>query len=271
MSVHTVTAYKNDLLQLQEYLQSKEIHDLQLLKTEHLRNWMSHLLQAGLTAKTVHRKMSSVRALIKFMRKEKLIDADPMSKIFLPKLPKKIVADIPAVDLEKMFQHFPWHEIEHGEEDKLLLLTFYTTGMRLQELTQLETNDFDNIRKTLLVTGKRNKQRLIPIHPELSDALNEHISKKENTKWLFTTKTGQQLYPMYVYRTVIHYLRLFSTAQRTSPHILRHSFATHLLNNGASLLAIKELLGHTSLAATQVYTKNSFEKLKAIHKLHPRG
>ncbi|MBL7812718.1 MAG: tyrosine-type recombinase/integrase [Bacteroidetes bacterium] len=268
MSVHTHTAYSGDLGQFSGYLQTIGSPEPEQLKAQHIRGWMSQLLESGLSARSVHRKISSVRALLKWMRRQGIVEHDPMAKISTPKLPRRIVQDIPAADLQALFARFPWHEYPDGENDRRILLTFYTTGMRLSELIGLKCADVDLDRLTLTVTGKRNKMRLIPIHPELAELLAPMLIRK--TGPLFTLPDGNPLYPVYVYRKVNFYLQLFSNALRTSPHILRHSFATHLLNNGANLMAIKEILGHTSLSATQVYTRNSFEKLKQVHLLHPR-
>ncbi|NBP06392.1 MAG: hypothetical protein EBV15_09300, partial [Bacteroidetes bacterium] len=219
--------------------------------------------------RTVHRKISVLRSFTRYLREHGTLKSDPLSKISLPKMPKRIVQDIPARDLQNMFTHFPWSEQENGQRDKLLLLLFYSTGMRLSELAAIQCGDVDLDRKTVQVTGKRNKQRLIPLHDEILEGLKLWMNGRIGL--LFPLNNGKPMYRMYIYRLVNHYLRLFSDALKTSPHVLRHSFATHMLNNGAQLMAIKEILGHASLAATQVYTKNSFEKLKKIHALHPRN
>lgn len=270
MSAHTVLAYKHDLEQFTAYLTQWNNPEPKNWKPAHIRGWMTEMINDGLTPKSVHRKISALRTLIKQLRKDGFMENNPLAKVVMPKIPKKIVLDIPAVDLQNMFRNFPWEENEYGSRDRLLLLVFYTTGMRLSELIGLKNSDVDLKRQQITVLGKRNKQRSIPIHPELMDALEDYIAQNKGNGYLFTTPAGKPMYPVMVYRLVTRYLQLFSTAMKTSPHVLRHSFATHMLNNGADLLAIKDLLGHTSLAATQVYTKNSFEKLKAVHKLHPR-
>jgi integrase/recombinase XerC len=173
------------------------------------------------------------------------------------------------MDLHNMFARFPWEEVDNGARDRLMLLLMYTTGMRLSELIGLKVGDVDFYRNSLRVLGKRNKERIIPMHPEMVDWLKVYLADHVGD-FLFVTERSKPLYPMYVYRLVNHYLKLFSHAAKTSPHVLRHSFATHMLNNGANLLAIKDILGHANLSATQVYTKNSFEKLKQVHALHPR-
>lgn len=270
MSVHTVAAYRNDLLQFTDFLATQYVLSLADCKAIHIRGFMAMLLQNNLTPRSVHRKISSVRGWFKYLRKQGELSIDPMSKVVLPKMPKVLVKDIPATDLHNMFARFPWEEVQNGERDRLLLLLLYTTGMRLSELIGLKVGDIDFHRHSLRVLGKRNKERIIPMHPEMVDWLKVYLLGHTSPQ-LFVTEKGKPLYPVYVYRLVNHYLKLFSHAAKTSPHVLRHSFATHMLNNGANLLAIKDLLGHANLSATQVYTKNSFEKLKQIHALHPRN
>jgi integrase/recombinase XerC len=269
MSVHTVSAYSGDLLQFTDFLATQYVVELNDCKAIHVRGFMAMLLGNGLTPRSVHRKVSSVRGWFKYLRKQGQLTVDPMSKIILPKMPKVLVKDIPAMDLHNMFARFPWDEVENGSRDRLMLLLMYTTGMRLSELIGLKVGDVDFYRNNLRVLGKRNKERIIPMHPEMVDWLKVYLADHAGD-FLFVTERGKPLYPMYVYRLVNHYLKLFSHAAKTSPHVLRHSFATHMLNNGANLLAIKDILGHANLSATQVYTKNSFEKLKQVHALHPR-
>ena len=269
MSIHTTVAYRGDLEQFLAFLNSLGNPSVNQLKATHVRAWMSDMMQHNIAPRSIHRKISSLRALVKHLRKDGIIDHDPLIKISVPKTPKHLVKDIPAEDLKNMFERFPWNEVEHGERDRLLLLLFYTSGMRLSELVGLKTSDVDLSRNTLRVLGKRNKVRLIPLHDEGIDLLKIFVSTIERG-YLFTLESGEPLYPVFVYRLVNKYLKLFSHASKTSPHVLRHSFATHMLNNGANLMAIKDILGHANLSATQVYTKNSFEKLKKIHQLHPR-
>ena len=269
MSSHTTIAYRGDLEQFQAFLLSIGNPTLHQLKATHVRNWMADMMQNNIAPRSIHRKISSLRALIKHLRKDEIIYHDPLLKISVPKTPKHLVKDIPAEDLKNMFERFPWNEFHDGNRDKLLLLLFYTSGMRLSELIGLKTSDVDLSRNTLRVLGKRNKVRMIPLHDELIFLLNEYLNSRPKG-FLFTLESGEPLYPVFVYRLVNKYLKLFSHAEKTSPHVLRHSFATHMLNNGANLMAIKDILGHANLSATQVYTKNSFEKLKKIHQLHPR-
>ncbi len=301
MSPHTCRAYESDLSQFLSFLHSRGINRIDLVTSLHVRGWMMDLMQADVSARSVNRKLSSLRAWFRYLRNQGILTLDPMSKVISPKMPKHLVKDIPAADLKDMFDRFPWEEVENGQRDQLLMLMLYTTGMRLSELIQLKWSDVDFYRKSLRVLGKRNKVREIPLHDELIDALKLYQAHQaafllegveelipvetKNAGWikgnstsdfLFTRVTGGKgmllapMYPMMVYRLVNHYLKLFSHASKTSPHVLRHSFATHMLNNGANLMAIKDLLGHANLSATQVYTKNTFEKLKKIHQLHPR-
>lgn len=269
MSAHTVSAYGSDLEQYSAFCGGAGTDITAGLQARLVRQWMAELMGKGMTARSVHRKLSTLRSFSRYLRRQGLLQNDPLARISAPKMPGRIVQDIPAADLQAMFNRYPWHETDHGPRDKVLLLLFYTTGMRLSELIGLDCADIDTGRCVLRVTGKRNKQRMIPLHPEMAELLQEYTGGRKGP--LFTTRDGKPLYRLMVYRLVNHYLRNFSDALKTSPHVLRHSFATHMLNNGAQLLAIKEILGHASLAATQVYTKNSFEKLKKIHALHPRG
>lgn len=269
MSLHTATAYRLDLEQFEAYVSTLGVTSLSHLKSNHIRFWVSDMMTQGISARSVNRKLSTIRSFFKFLRKEEVLHHNPMSKVVAPKISKHLVKDIPAKDLEELFSRFPWEEYEFGIRDRLLLLMLYTTGMRLSELTQLQRTDIDFGRNLIRVLGKRNKLREIPIHPELGEGLHVYLNTHQEAH-VFIRDGKKPLYSVYVYRLVTHYLSLFSSASKISPHVLRHSFATHMLNNGAQLMAIKDLLGHSSLSATQVYTKNSFEKLKRIHALHPR-
>jgi integrase/recombinase XerC len=271
MSEHTCIAYEHDLQQFYVFVTALGITELALLKSNHIRLWMADLMNTGTKSRSVNRKLSSLRSFFKYLRSQDRLHHDPMTKVVPPKTAKHLVKDIPAVDLEQLFLRFPWEEQQDGFRDKLLLLMLYTTGMRLSELIQLKKSDVDFGRNLLRVTGKRNKMREVPLHSELADTLELYLRNHPHS-WVFVrSERGEPLYPVLVYRLVTRYLGLFSSASKISPHVLRHSFATHMLNNGAPLLAIKDLLGHASLSATQVYTKNSFEKLKRIHQLHPRN
>lgn len=269
-SSHTLVAYEKDLIQFFTFLNQYNYPDLQQLQLIHFRLWMSDLHNNGLSPVTINRKFSSIKTWLNFLLRNDWIATNPASKLTLPKKPKKLVNDIPVIDLLNMFQRFPWQEEENGTRDKAILSLFYTSGLRLSELLQLKKSDIDFSRKEIRVLGKRNKIRMIPI-PDFLIVELQLLTNSHSGSHVFVLPNNQPLYPVLVWRLVIKYLSKFSSASKIHPHVLRHSFATHLLNNGANLIAIKELMGHTSLAATQVYTKNSFEKLKNIHqKLHPR-
>jgi integrase/recombinase XerC len=179
MSIHTTVAYRGDLEQFQAFLNSIGNPNINQLKATHVRAWMSDLMQHNIAPRSIHRKISSLRALMKHLRKDGIIDHDPLIKISVPKTPKHLVKDIPAEDLKNMFERFPWNEVEHGERDRLLLLLFYTSGMRLSELVGLKTSDIDLSRNTLRVLGKRNKVRLIPLHDEGIHLLKTYVATIE--------------------------------------------------------------------------------------------
>lgn len=270
-SVHTVEAYRIDLEQWNTFLSEEGFNEISLLTSKVVRNWIAHLHESGITARSIHRKISALRTYFKYLRKHDILKKDLTANLALPKMPRKLVQAVPVADLQSMFRYFPWHEEKNGERDRVILLLFYSTGIRLTELITLKKSSVDFDRMMVSVLGKRNKVRLVPLHPEIADLLKEHISLNPG-EYLFALPNGDPLYRMYVYRIVSHYLQLFSTSLKTSPHVLRHSFATHMLNNGANLMAIKELLGHASLAATQVYTQNSLEQLIKVHRnTHPRS
>lgn len=270
-SVHTVEAYRRDLLQWNTFIEGEGYNEIATITPRVVRNWVAHLHESGITARSIHRKISALRTYFKYLRKHDVLKKDLTANLVLPKMPKKLVEAVPVNDLRTMFRYFPWSEEKNGERDRLLLLLFYSTGIRLSELIGLKTTSVDFNRSLISVLGKRNKVRLVPLHPELGEFLKEYCAQN-NTEYLFTLPNGKPMHRMFVYRMVNRYLQQFSSALKTSPHVLRHSFATHMLNNGASLMAIKELLGHSSLAATQVYTKNSLEQLIKVHRnTHPRS
>ena len=266
MSEHTARAYEIDLTQFNSFCPNQ--YNESTLPSKTVRRWIAQLSTMGICSKSIHRKLSSLRSYYKYLQHSCGEQNQPMTKVTSPKLQKRIVKDIPAMDLYHMFKNFPWDEHENGTRDRLILLTLYSCGLRISELIGLHGKDIDLYKNELRVLGKRNKVRLVPLHTELADCFKELNIKAQDS--VFVLDNGKPLYPMYLNRLVHKYLKLFSSAQKTNPHTLRHSFATHLLNNGANLMAIKDLLGHSSLAATQVYTKNDIAKLKRMHALHPR-
>lgn len=270
-SVHTVEAYRNDLEQWNLFLKDEGYTDITTVTSKVLRNWIAHMHESGISARSIHRKMSALRTFLKYLRKQDILKKDLTANLSLPKMPRKLVSSVSVIDLQNMFKNFPWEEEENGERNRLVLLLFYSTGIRLTELITLKQSDVDFNRNLISVLGKRNKIRLVPLHPEISDYLKAYCTLNRGT-FVFMLPNNKPLYRMYIYRLVNHYLQLFSSSLKTSPHVLRHSFATHMLNNGANLMAIKEILGHASLAATQIYTQNSLEQLIKVHRnTHPRS
>lgn len=220
--------------------------------------------------KSVNRKISSLKTYFKYLLRHQLVDKNPMLKITSPKIAKKLPVFVAESAMD---------EILDGDEDntidplaKDIVSTIYQTGIRLNELITLKKGDVDIRNKTIKVLGKRNKERIIPVTEELAGILEPYLSLHSESSFVFNTPKGKQLYPNFVYRIVKQLLTQFTTLQKKSPHVLRHSFATHLLNHGSDLNAIKELLGHANLSATQIYTHNSIERLKDVYaKAHPRS
>ena len=281
VSPHTVTAYEHDLSQFFSFLQEKlEINQLSDVHTEDIRTWIISLLEdESLQAKSVNRKVSAVRAFYRYKLKIKELSINPTLTLRAPKIPKKLPQYVDVKDMEHLFDDIPFEDTFEGLRDRTILELFYATGMRLSELLNIKIQDIHLQDNTIKVLGKRNKERFVPFGNRMSELLTMYLGyleKKfvEGTKnnYIFVTAKGEQLYPKAVYRIVRKYLDMVTTIDKRSPHVIRHTFATHLLNNGADLNAIKTILGHSSLAATQVYTHNSIEKLKSIYKqAHPRA
>ena len=281
-SPHTIKSYSLDLREFSEYLRSLEIEDLRQVDHRKIRSWLAEMMGNKISARSVNRKLSTLRAFYKFMLKEGHIQTSPVVRVQAPRMQKKLpefvsesaINELMEAKEEEKAKLFP--DTYEGHRDKLIILLFYSTGMRLSELTGLKTSGIDFKRHVLKVLGKRNKERLIPMTSELEQHLKEYINLRSvnnfKDEYLLLTEKGVKLYAKLVYRVVKHYLTMVTPAEKRSPHVLRHTFATHLLNRGADLNAIKELLGHANLAATQVYTHNSIERLKNIYKKkHPRA
>ncbi len=275
-SSHTVEAYLRDLSQFQEYLRtSYETEDLSDAITPMVRSWLVYLMESGLSKRTIHRKLSSLRSYFKFLRREGIIDNDPLSTITAPKLSKRLPVYVEEIPMDKLFNSSLFADDFTGKRDELLITILYETGIRRAELIGIKCADIDYQRKLMKVLGKRNKERFIPLGDELLSSISDYIRVRpsaEEEEYLLNNDKGKKLSPGFVYRKVNHYLGLVTTQQKKSPHILRHTFATHLLNRGADLNSIKEILGHANLAATQVYTHNTIEKLKNVYsQTHPKG
>ena len=276
-SRHTVTSYKNDIDQFMGWLDRvRPGADLVSVNHADVRGWMVSLLEEGASAGTVHRKMSALRTLFRYMRRHELISADPMTGLKLPKKPKQLPVFIAEDALSKLFDEFRFGDNFSGIRDRTVVEFLYLTGMRRSELTGLRDADVDFSAGQVRVTGKRDKQRVIPLTAGFVKSLRSYIEAREEKGfsggWFFVTDRGNKMYDRSVYNIVTRYLAMVTTVEKKSPHVLRHTFATAMLNNGADLGSIKELLGHESLATTEVYTHTTFEELKKVYnQAHPRA
>ncbi len=274
-SKHTITAYINDITQCQKFIQSFN-KNLLTADSNDLRMWIIQLVEHEISPISIHRKISSLKAYYKYLLREKQIEINPTSKLVSPKTKKRLPVFIEEKNILTLFNEQLFDESFEKQRDKMVLSLLYGTGIRLSELVSLKISDIDFNKMTIKIFGKRNKERLVPFGQILFNDLKHYIEirQKINPKhtYLIITNKGEQAYPKLIYRIVHHYLMLVTNEEKKSPHVLRHTFATHLLNNGADLNGIKELLGHANLAATQIYTHNTFEQLKKVYsKAHPRA
>ena len=275
-SGHTVSAYIKDVSQFDAFCEHNNI-SLDDVKHDMLRQWIVQMIEAGDASTTVNRKISSLKTYYKFLLREGYIDNNPTLKLTLIKKKKKLPSFVEKDNMNTLFDNIEFSEDYVGARDKLILSMFYNTGMRRSELINLTVDDIDYYKKTIKVLGKRSKERLIPLSDNMVKNITHYLTVRNDlflndNKFLFLTEKGKQLYPKAVYRIVNKYLNYVTNIDKKSPHVLRHTFATHMLNNGADLNAIKELLGHANLSATQIYTHNTFEKLKKVYKqAHPRA
>ena len=278
LSAHTVTAYTDDVRSFQDYCSAEDIPDTEELSPLLLRDWEMSLLDDGIQPRSVSRKMASLRSWSRFLRKQKILEKDLFAKISTLKTRKNLPVFFRESEMSNLLDTddvFP--DTFDGIRDRLIIEMLYATGMRRAELIGLTDTSVDLANKTVKVLGKRNKERIIPIGTEVCELTKKYISERDKilhnkTDKFFVTQKGSAIYPMLVERVVKHYLSLFSNADRISPHVMRHTFATHLLDHGADINAIKELLGHANLSATQIYTHNTIERLKKTYKTaHPRA
>jgi integrase/recombinase XerC len=277
-SPHTVKSYSNDLDQFVAFLTDIGQPDNPSEASSHdIRKWVVSLMEAGYSAVSVHRKISCLRVFFKYMRKQGIMQDNPMQKVAIPKREKKLPVFVEEKAMEKLLDVYSFGDDFSAVRDKTIVEMLYLTGMRRAELIGLKDSDIDLASSEVRVTGKRNKQRIIPLVKSFIATLEDYINKRDkavekNGEWFFVTNKGNKLYDKFVYNNVKSYLSAVTTADKKSPHVLRHTFATHMLNRGADLNSIKELLGHENLSATQIYTHNTFEKLKNIYKqAHPRA
>jgi integrase/recombinase XerC len=280
-SPHTVSAYQSDLDQFIHFLNhpGQTIAHPSEITHYQIRNWIVELMGEGLTARSINRKIATLRKYFKFMVREGLIAINPASKIIAPKIPKNLPVIVEDTKLTRMLDDSEVFSTDFsGHRDKLVIELLFGTGIRLAELLGIKEQDINAYEGTVKVLGKRNKQRIIPLNNELKELLIKYTDLKKsenfnnNSLTLIVTNKGADAYPKLIYLIVQKYLSHISTQNKRSPHVLRHTFATSLLNNGADLNAIKELLGHANLSATQIYTHNSVERLKSIYKqAHPKA
>ena len=279
VSAHTSLAYKSDLLQFSSFL-TETFPDTAIESADYgvIRSWIIQLVDSEIKATSVNRKIASLKTYYKFLMRQEVISKNPMQKIRVLKTQKRLPSFVKESDMANLLDNVVFDDTLEGWRDKLILEFFYATGMRLSELIQLKENQISLHARTIKVLGKRNKERVIPFPESIVTILegykkvrNKEIAMKDHG-FLFVTDRGEPCYPMMVYRIVNKYLVQYTTSEKRSPHVLRHSYATHLLNKGAEINAVKDLLGHSSLAATQVYTHNSMEKIKkAFDQAHPKA
>jgi integrase/recombinase XerC len=278
-SPHTVESYKSDLEQFSAYCnQQYECDDFREVSTSMIRSWMATMLESGYKSTSIHRKMSSVKAYYRFAQKNGLVISNPVKGITKPKKEQRLPHYVEEKSMMKLYEGDQSLNDFETFRNEMIIQLFYETGIRLSELMQLTDNDIDFSIGQIKVLGKRNKMRYVPVGKPILDRLKKYQALRDSSidelerPMLIVNNKGQKISKTFVYQTVKSYLSTVTTQAKRSPHVLRHTFATHMLNNGADLNVIKEILGHSSLAATQVYTHNSIEKLKGIHKqMHPRN
>lgn len=278
-SSHTVLSYKNDLEQFNTFLTSLDSHlSLEEVEYVHIRPWIISLVEDKIAPSSINRKMASLRSYYKYLVKSGKIETNPSKQLKALKMPKRLPQFAQESEMQRLFESVDFGDNFEGYRDQLILELLYATGMRRAELIGLRTSSYNEKKSQIKVLGKRNKERIIPLNIEVAKLVQKYLQLREvefmsgANDFLLLTNKGQPLYEAFVYRKVKKYLGATTSLEKNSPHILRHTFATHLLNNGADLNAVKELLGHSSLAATQVYTHNSLDKLKKVfEKAHPKA
>lgn len=278
-SPHTLTAYRTDLEQFLQFLDHTfDIQSPTEVTHTQVRSWTVELLNEGKSTSSINRKLSTLKTFYRFLQRRHNLDSNPMLKVLSPKTGKRLPHVVRADELDTLFEQVKFPVDFVGQRDRVLLELLYNTGMRRSELINLKIEDLDFSQNVLKVLGKGNKERLIPFGQGLAKLVLAYIELRRQTfgesefPHLLLTKHGKPLYPKAAYNIVRKYLSAVSTVEKKSPHVLRHSFATHLSDNGADLNAIKALLGHANLAATQIYTHNSIEKLKKVYEsAHPKA
>jgi integrase/recombinase XerC len=278
-SEHTIRAYQDDLAQFFDFivLQFGQVA-LSDISPSFIRSWLASLKDQRLSSRSVNRKISSLKSFYKYQLRDGAVEFSPMTQVTSPKTGKRLPVYVEQKDTAALFGAVIFPDDWNGLTDRLLLNIFYNTGMRLSELVNLRERQVADGNRSIKVLGKGNKERIIPVSTELAAQIADYCARKRqelerpDTDFLLVGSKGKKLYGKYVYRAVAKYLGQVTTIDKKSPHVLRHTFATHLTNSGADLNSVKELLGHASLAATQIYTHNTIEKLKNVHKkAHPKA
>ncbi|PLX13054.1 MAG: integrase [Marinilabiliales bacterium] len=276
-SVHTLRSYETDLTQFVSYC-LEFMSEFTPGKVDHriIRNWIIELSESGISSKSTNRKLTSLRTYYKYLLRQGLVQQNPMDKISGPKFRKKLPSFLDEASMINLLDNVDFGSGYEAVRDKTIIELLYSAGLRRAELIHLKYLDYNKANSTIKVLGKRNKERIIPLNKKMILTFDLYIKERNkhfgSGEFMFLTSKGKKLYPELVYRVVRRWLSSVSTLEKKSPHVLRHTFATHMLNNGADLNAIKELLGHANLSATQIYTHNSFEKLRSIYKqAHPRA
>jgi len=276
-SLHTITAYSNDLVQFFDFIETQyDKVPLEQISGSMVRSWLAGMKETEMTGKSLNRKISSLKSFFKYQIRQERLVKSPMETVISPKITKRLPAFVAEQDMEQLLANLSFAEGWKGYTEKMVIQLFYATGMRLSELILCKESQLDASKSVIKVLGKGNKERILPISKNLAQELVQYMQEKptlaKGNPHLFVTEKGKSLQARAVYSFVKFYLSQVTTLQKKSPHVLRHSFATHLMNNGADLNAVKELLGHASLAATQVYTHNTIEKLKEVFaKAHPKA
>lgn len=278
-SKHTVTSYQTDLSSFFNYLhlQFGDISSNNITPS-FVRSWLADLKSQKMESKSINRKISCLKSFFKYQLKQGVINNNPMTTIISPKIKKRLPQYIEEKDIQTLFNSVEFPDTWDGHTQRLILLLFYHTGMRQAELVLLKESQIDAGNCYIKILGKGNKERIVPLNKALMNTIILYLSNKRtnfelfDSIYFFVNSKGKKIYPKMVYNTVNKYLSLVTTISKKSPHVLRHTFATHLMNNGAEINAVKELLGHSSLAATQIYTHNTIEKLKDVYKKsHPKA
>lgn len=278
-SEHTLTAYSKDLSGFVEFL-SERYKGVEIEEADHkmVRTWITNLMDNNITARSIRRKMSSLKSFYRYLQREGVVRNNPLQKVIAPKMEQKLASFVPQSYMATVFDETHFEESFSGLRDRVIMEMLYATGMRRSELQQLKDSDIDLANKTIRVMGKGSKVRILPMLPRLESIVREYMTAREdkfgsnNSQPFLVTDKGAGVCTHFIYQKVHHYLSIGTTLEKCSPHVMRHTFATHLMDEGADINAVKELLGHSGLEATQVYTHNTIDKLKYTYKhAHPRA